>query len=189
MESGGHASAPCRVVVAACSSARSAERCVSLVANSHVHPYHMRGNGALDEICAPQFAAPAAEAAWLEDNGLLGERVRIDRLPPTATRSRFVGRGRVSSRRVATVRVTSRCTILTGDCFRRRLSHPRVRTEQSPSRHTPRRHRPVESGGHAKGIGREKRSRATSKASGMVSASPAPISEPPITSESQWADR
>jgi glyoxylase-like metal-dependent hydrolase (beta-lactamase superfamily II) len=79
---------------------------IALVVNSHAHPDHMGGNGRLRAIADPQFAAPAAEAAWLEDNdllirelwepnpdayrldgeakadlaGLLGERVRIDLL-------------------------------------------------------------------------------------------------------------
>jgi glyoxylase-like metal-dependent hydrolase (beta-lactamase superfamily II) len=79
---------------------------VSLVVNSHAHPDHMGGNGALAGISSPVFAGPALEAGWLEDNdllvrelwdaapdaylmspaeradldGQLGERVRIDRL-------------------------------------------------------------------------------------------------------------
>jgi glyoxylase-like metal-dependent hydrolase (beta-lactamase superfamily II) len=79
---------------------------IGLVVNSHAHPDHMGGNGRLREIADPVFAAPAAEAAWLEDNdrvlrelwdpnpdaytlrgaqraeviAQLGERVRIDRL-------------------------------------------------------------------------------------------------------------
>ncbi len=79
---------------------------IALVVNSHAHPDHMGGNGRLRAIADPQFAAPAAEATWLEDNDrlirelwepnpdayrlddgdkadiarLLGDRVRIDRL-------------------------------------------------------------------------------------------------------------
>lgn len=79
---------------------------VALVVNSHAHPDHMGGNAGLRKIAQPQFAAPAAEAVWLEDNdrlvrelwepnpdayvlsaderadldAQLGERVRIDRL-------------------------------------------------------------------------------------------------------------
>ena len=79
---------------------------ISLVVNSHAHPDHMGGNGRLRALADPRFAAPAAEAGWLEDNdlvlrqlwepnpdayrltdaersdlrGLLGERVRIDHL-------------------------------------------------------------------------------------------------------------
>jgi len=41
---------------------------VGLVINSHAHPDHMGGNASLRAIADPQFAAPAAEAGWLEDN-------------------------------------------------------------------------------------------------------------------------
>jgi glyoxylase-like metal-dependent hydrolase (beta-lactamase superfamily II) len=44
---------------------------VSLVVNSHAHPDHMGGNASLHAIADPRFAAPAAEATWLEDNELL----------------------------------------------------------------------------------------------------------------------
>jgi glyoxylase-like metal-dependent hydrolase (beta-lactamase superfamily II) len=90
---------------------------IGLVVNSHAHPDHMGGNEALRDLCSPRFAAPAAEASWLEDNDrlihelwepnpdaytltdterrdlveLLGERVRIDVLlrdgDPLPTRS------------------------------------------------------------------------------------------------------
>lgn len=79
---------------------------IDLVVNSHAHPDHMGGNAALAAITTAAFAAPAAEAEWLEDNDtvisqlweanpdayrlsaqeraeiaeLFGERVRIDRL-------------------------------------------------------------------------------------------------------------
>jgi glyoxylase-like metal-dependent hydrolase (beta-lactamase superfamily II) len=44
---------------------------IGLVVNSHAHPDHMGGNEALRDLCSPRFAAPAAEASWLEDNDLL----------------------------------------------------------------------------------------------------------------------
>jgi glyoxylase-like metal-dependent hydrolase (beta-lactamase superfamily II) len=44
---------------------------IELVVNSHAHPDHMGGNAALLDLCAPRFAAPAAEAVWLEDNDRL----------------------------------------------------------------------------------------------------------------------
>ncbi len=79
---------------------------IGLVVNSHAHPDHMGGNGALARIGSPLFAGPALEAGWLESNDLLvselwnadpdaytmsaaeragldehlGERVRVDRL-------------------------------------------------------------------------------------------------------------
>lgn len=44
---------------------------VDLVVNSHAHPDHMGGNSELARIAGPTFAAPAAEAGWLEDNDTL----------------------------------------------------------------------------------------------------------------------
>jgi len=44
---------------------------VALVVNSHAHPDHMGGNAVLASRTPARFAAPAAEAARLEDNALL----------------------------------------------------------------------------------------------------------------------
>jgi glyoxylase-like metal-dependent hydrolase (beta-lactamase superfamily II) len=44
---------------------------IGLVVNSHAHPDHMGGNATLAAIAGPRFAAPAAEATWLEDNDRL----------------------------------------------------------------------------------------------------------------------
>jgi glyoxylase-like metal-dependent hydrolase (beta-lactamase superfamily II) len=77
---------------------------LTLVVNSHAHPDHMGGNAVLQKHSGARFAAPALEAAWLEDNerllselwgsdpdamevsaaeraellGMLDERVRVD---------------------------------------------------------------------------------------------------------------
>ncbi|WP_033338230.1 MBL fold metallo-hydrolase [Catenuloplanes japonicus] len=44
---------------------------LDLVINSHAHPDHRGGNAALKKLSRTEFAAPAAEVAWMESNSTL----------------------------------------------------------------------------------------------------------------------